>query len=156
MSNHKGERKMNDEMDINAGDFDVSNVTDAMDVIDLTMERFLDTASVDVVYGDPVEHGDTMIIPTAEILVGLGFGVGYGGGSSGKDREEEGEGYGEGGGGGGGGRTFSRPVAIVVSSPEGVRVEPVVDITKIALGFLTAAGFMTGMILRMLSPKKMS
>lgn len=145
---------MNDELDINAGDFEVSSVTDAMDVIDLTMERFLDTASVDLVYGEPVEHGDTMIIPTAEILVGLGFGAGYGGGSSPK-QEDEGEGYGEGGGGGGGGRTFSRPVAIVVSSPEGVRVEPVVDITKIALGFLTAAGFMTGMILRMLSPKRM-
>jgi uncharacterized spore protein YtfJ len=145
---------MNDELDINAGDFEVSSVTDAMDVIDLTMERFMDTASVDLVYGEPVEHGDTMIIPTAEILVGLGFGAGYGGGSSPK-QEEEGEGYGEGGGGGGGGRTFSRPVAIVVSSPEGVRVEPVVDITKIALGFLTAAGFMTGMILRMLSPKRM-
>jgi uncharacterized spore protein YtfJ len=146
---------MNDEMDINASDFEVSSVTDAMDVIDLTMERFLDTASVDLVYGDPVEHGDTMIIPTAEILVGLGFGAGYGGGGSGKQEDEEaGEGYGEGGGGGGGGRTFSRPVAIVVSSPEGVRVEPVVDVTKIALGALTAAGFMTGMLMRMISPKK--
>lgn len=148
---------MNDEMEINASDFDVSSVTDAMDVIDLTMERFLDTASVDLVYGDPVEHGDTMIIPTAEILVGLGFGAGYGGGGSGKQEDEEGgEGYGEGGGGGGGGRTFSRPVAIVVSSPEGVRIEPVVDVTKIALGALTAAGFMTGMLMRMISPKKMS
>jgi uncharacterized spore protein YtfJ len=151
---------MNDELDINAGDFDVDSVTDAMDVIELTMERFLDTASVDLVYGDPVEHGDTLIIPTAEILAGLGFGVGSGSGSAGKHDEEEGEeggeGYGEGGGGGGGGRTFARPVAIVVSSPEGVRVEPVVDVTKIALGFLTAAGFMTGMILRMLSPKRMS
>ena len=151
---------MNDELDINAGDFDVDSVTDAMDVIELTMERFLDTASVDLVYGDPVEHGDTLIIPTAEILAGLGFGVGSGSGSAGKHDEEEGEeggeGYGEGGGGGGGGRTFARPVAIVVSSPEGVRVEPVIDVTKIALGFLTAAGFMTGMILRMLSPKRMS
>ncbi len=151
---------MNDEMDINASDFDVSSVTDAMDVIDLTMERFLDTASVDLVYGDPVEHGDTMIIPTAEILVGLGFGAGYGGGRSGKQEDEDeereaGEGYGEGGGGGGGGRTFSRPVEIVVYSPEGVRVEPVVDVTKIALGALTAAGFMTGMLLRMISPKKL-
>jgi uncharacterized spore protein YtfJ len=114
---------MNDELDINAGDFDVDSVTDAMDVIELTMERFLDTASVDLVYGDPVEHGDTLIIPTAEILAGLGFGVGSGSGSAGKhdeeDGEEGGEGYGEGGGGGGGGRTFARPVAIVVSSPRG-------------------------------------
>jgi uncharacterized spore protein YtfJ len=153
---------MNDELDINAGDFEIDSVTDAMDVIELTLERFLDTASVDLVYGDPVEHGDTLIIPTAEILAGLGFGVGSGSGSAGKHDEEGeegvegGEGYGEGGGGGGGGRTFARPVAIVVSSPEGVRVEPVVDVTKIALGFLTAAGFMTGMILRMLSPKRVN
>jgi uncharacterized spore protein YtfJ len=153
---------MNDELDIDAGDFEVDSVTDAMDVIELTLERFLDTASVDLVYGDPIEHGDTLIIPTAEILAGLGFGVGSGSGSAGKhddegeEGEEGGEGYGEGGGGGGGGRTFARPVAIVVSSPEGVRVEPVVDVTKIALGFLTAAGFMTGMILRMLSPKRLS
>jgi uncharacterized spore protein YtfJ len=150
---------MNDELDINAGDFEVDSVTDAMDVVELTIERFLDTASVDLVYGDPVEHGDTLIIPTAEILAGLGFGVGSGSGSSGKQEEEgegDGEGYGDWGGGGGGGRTFARPVAIVVSSPEGVRVEPVVDVTKIALGFITAAGFMTGMILRMLSPKRLS
>jgi uncharacterized spore protein YtfJ len=148
---------MNDELDFNADDFEIDSVTDAMDVIELTMERFLDTASVDLVYGEPVEHGDTLIIPAAEILAGLGFGVGTGSGGSGKGTEEaegEGEGYGEGAGGGGGGRTFARPVAIIVSSPEGVRVEPVVDVTKIALGFLTAAGFMTGMILRMLSPKR--
>jgi len=154
---------MNDELDTNVSDFEVDSATDAMDVIELTMERFLDTASVDLVYGEPVEHGDTLIIPTAEILAGLGFGVGYVRGGSGKGEGDEGEeeqgeegGYGEGGGGGGGGRTFARPVAIVVSSPEGVRIEPVVDMTKIALGFLTAAGFMTGMILRMLGPKRPS
>lgn len=152
---------MNDELDLNVSDFEVDRVTDALDVIELTMERFLDTASVDLVFGEPIEHGDTLIIPAAEILAGLGFGVGSGSGSSGNktdENEEEGDGenYGEGGGGGGGGRTFARPVAIVVSSPEGVRVEPVVDVTKIALGFLTAAGFMTGMILRMLNPKQMS
>jgi hypothetical protein len=40
---------MNDELDFNAGDFEIDSVTDAMDVIELTMERFLDTASVDLV-----------------------------------------------------------------------------------------------------------
>jgi hypothetical protein len=42
-------------------------------------------------------------------------------------------------------------VAVVVASPEGVRVEPVVDITKIALAGLTALGFMVGMMFRMSS-----
>jgi hypothetical protein len=49
---------------------------------------------------------------------------------------------------------FSRPVAVIIASPEGVRVEPVVDVTKIALAALTAAGFMVGMLLRMNRPRK--
>jgi uncharacterized spore protein YtfJ len=57
---------------------------------------------------------------------------------------------GGGSGGGGGGRVLSRPVAIIVSSPEGVYIEPVIDVTKIALAALTAAGFMVGMVTKML------
>jgi uncharacterized spore protein YtfJ len=60
-----------------------------------------------------------------------------------------GGGSGGGGGGGGGGRVFSRPVAVVVASPEGVRVEPVLDVTKIALAALTAGGFMLATLARM-------
>jgi hypothetical protein len=45
-------------------------------------------------------------------------------------------------------------VAVVIASPEGVRVEPVVDPTKIALAALTAAGFMLGMFFRMSNPRR--
>jgi uncharacterized spore protein YtfJ len=115
-----------------------------------TMEEFLAAADVRVVYGEPIQHDDTTIIPTAEVLCGLGFGVGSGRGTSnddGSDKPSEGIGS----GGGGGGRILSRPVAVVVASPEGVRVEPVVDITKIALAGLTALGFMVSMMFRMSS-----
>jgi uncharacterized spore protein YtfJ len=115
-------------------------------VIQDTLDKFIATADVQVVYGEPIMHGDTLILPSAEILAGMGFGVGYG---SGKSNAEEGEELGRAGGGGGGGRVLSRPVAVIVASPEGVRVEPVVDVTKIGLAALTAAGFMFGMILRM-------
>jgi uncharacterized spore protein YtfJ len=115
-----------------------------------TMEEFLATADVGVVYGEPIQHGDTIIIPTAEILCGMGFGIGSGSGS-GVDQKADQPVKGSGGGGGGGGRILSRPVAVVVVSPEGVRVEPVVDITKIALAGLTALGFMVGMMFRMSS-----
>jgi uncharacterized spore protein YtfJ len=115
-------------------------------VLQDTLDKFISTADVQVVYGEPIQHGDTLILPTAEIVAGLGFGIGYG---SGRSNAEEGESTGNGGGGGGGGRVLSRPVAVVVASPEGVRVEPVVDITKIGLAAITAAGFMFGMILRM-------
>jgi len=118
-----------------------------------TMEEFLATADVSVVYGEPIQHDDTIIIPTAEVLAGLGFGFGSGSGNSpeGSDQKPaEGSGF----GGGGGGRVLSRPVAVVVASPEGVRVEPVIDITKIALAGLTALGFMVGMMFRMTSRRR--
>jgi uncharacterized spore protein YtfJ len=115
-----------------------------------TMEEFLATADVGVVYGEPIKHDETTIIPTAEILCGLGFGIGSGG-ATGVDQKADKPVNGSGSGGGGGGRILSRPVAVIVVSPEGVRVEPVVDITKIALAGLTALGFMVGMMFRMSS-----
>jgi uncharacterized spore protein YtfJ len=121
-----------------------------LDVFQDTMEEFLAAADVRVVYGEPIEHDDTVIIPTAEVLCGLGFGVGHGSGTS-ADQNPEKPSLGSASGGGGGGRILSRPVAVVVASPEGVRVEPVVDITKIALAGLTAVGFMVGMMFRMSS-----
>ncbi len=130
----------------------------ALELMQNTMDEFLATADVHAVYGEPIVHDDTLIIPTAEVLCGMGFGVGSGSGSgtdSGKEEEtgSPASGSGSGGGGGGGGRVLARPVAVVVAGPEGVRVEPVIDITKIALASLTAVGFMAGMLLRMLSPK---
>ena len=120
----------------------------AIDMAQETLEAFIETADVRKVYGEPIVHEDTMIIPAAEVLVAAGFGAGYGSGS-----DEEGEG-GAGGGAGGGGRTFSRPVAIVIADKNGVRVEPVMDPTKIALTFFTALGFMVATIAKMKSGKR--
>lgn len=122
---------------------------DAIDGIEATLERFLDTAGVDQAFGEPVEHGDVTIIPAAEVLVGLGFGMGFGSGTS-PNKETQETNSGSGGGGGGGGRILSRPVAVIVAGPDGVRVEPVLDPTKIALAAFTAGGFMMSMIARML------
>ena len=147
---------MNEEMTPTPAMEEIESPMSAMESIEFTMEKFLDTARVEAVYGEPVEHGDTIIIPCAEVLAAAGFGLGYGSGHSDVSEEEAQtekaapSRSGEGGGGGGGGRTFSRPVAVIVASPEGVRVEPVVDITKIVLAALTAAGFMIGMLARMM------
>ena len=46
------------------------------------------------------------------------------------------------GGGGGGGFSMARPVAVISVGPEGVRVEPIVDVTKLGLAFLTLLGSM--------------
>ena len=42
------------------------------------MDKFVDTASVDAVYGKPVKSGDLIIIPAAEVMCGMGFGMGTG------------------------------------------------------------------------------
>jgi uncharacterized spore protein YtfJ len=141
------EKQMSEEVKKPASAGEAERSAQAIDAVQSTLERFLDTADVKHVYGEPIQHGDTVVIPTAEVLTGLGFGAGSGFGTGG-------EGEGSGGGGGGGGRTLSRPVAIVVVSPDGVRVQEVVDPTKIALAAITAGGFMVGMLMRMISPKR--
>ena len=121
--------------------------TAEIDLMQDTMDSLLAVASVDAVYGQPVKNGDTLIIPAAEVLAGAGFGFGSGSGG------EEGS-NGQGIGGGGGGRSFARPVAVIIASPEGVRVEPVMDGTKISLAVLTAGAMMLGLALRLLRPAK--
>jgi uncharacterized spore protein YtfJ len=111
-----------------------------------TLEQLIETADVEHVYGRPIKQGEVAIIPSAEVLTAVAFGIGSGLGSS-----ADGEGY---GGGGGGGRTLARPVAVIIASPDGVRVEPVFDPTKIMLAALTAGGFMVGMLSRMFKSRR--
>ena len=117
--------------------------TDSIKLFHNTLDKFLDTARVEAAYGEPVRNGDTVIIPTAEILGLIGFGLGTGGS---KDSQQQASG---GMGGGGGGRTLSRPVAAIVVTPNRVRVEPIIDVTKVWMAGLTAAGFMFAMLARM-------
>lgn len=125
----------------------------SLSAFESTLERFFKTSGVDRVFGKPVQKGDTTIIPAAEVISGIGFGVGHGYGV-GTDEKGGSSGTGGGEGGGGGGRSFSRPVAVVISTPEGVRVEPVVDPTKILLAAITAGGFMAAMFMRIISPRR--
>jgi uncharacterized spore protein YtfJ len=110
-------------------------------------ERILAAGDVAKVYGKPIQKGEMTIIPAAEILAIGGFGAGAG---SGADPRRGG-----GGGGGGGGRVLARSVAVIVATPDGaVRVQPVIDVTKIALAALTAAGFVIATWSGMTRPKK--
>jgi uncharacterized spore protein YtfJ len=125
----------------------LATTREAADVIESTMEKFLEAASVEHVYSEPVKYGDTVVIPAAEIISAAGFGIGLGSGSGGDDEEGE-SGSGAGGGGGGGGRVLARPVAVVIATPEGVRVEPVADRTKVLLALITTLGFMFSVLAR--------
>ena len=125
-------------------EMEINDPGQAIDMMQETLETFLETADVNRVYAQPVEHEGNLIIPAAEVIAGMGFGAGYGAGGPLDD-----DGGGSGGGGGGGGKTLARPVAVIISDKNGVRVEPVIDPTKIALAAFTAFGFMFATLAKM-------
>ena len=97
------------------------------------LSQLVATARADAVFGQPVVSGDTTIISCSEIAIGMGMGSGSG------PVDEKGNPTGGGSGGGGGAR--GRPVAAIVITKEGVRVEPIFDLTKIVLASLTTGAF---------------
>lgn len=117
------------------------------------MMRMCDVAQATSVFTEPVIVGEYAVLAASEVTINLGYGYGGGGGGqpvSEKTEEERAEsGMGFGAGGGGGGMASARPVAAIEVGPRGIRVEPIVDPTKIALAFFTAFGAMFMMFNRM-------
>jgi uncharacterized spore protein YtfJ len=133
------------------------------------LEKIIATARPAAVFGQPVTGGDYTVISAAEVSCAMGVGFGGGGSNAADDEPEsdeiapEGEaseglksrhdltpqpgGYGI--GGGGGGLSTARPVAAISIGPDGVHVEPVVDVTKVALAFFTTLGAMALMFSNM-------
>jgi len=129
------------------------------------LEKFVETARPSSVYAPPLTAGEYTVITALEVYAGMGVGFGGGGGSGPAASEKpisdqppaevsaadddlppsSGVGY----GGGGGGVTLGRPVAAITIGPDGVRVEPIVDVTKIAIAFFTTFGAMALMFSRM-------
>jgi len=119
----------------------------SLDVVQTTFDQLLSTANVSAVYARPVRQGDTMVITAAEVFSVVGFGIGEG---SGQQADQKGGGS----GGGGMGRAFSRPVAVVVCTPNGVSIQPVMDRTKLWMAALNAAGFMLVTLSKMRRPPR--
>jgi uncharacterized spore protein YtfJ len=78
------------------------------------------------------------------------MGFGFGGGGSVSPMGEGSESVPNYGTGGGGGGAAARPVAAIEIGPQGVIVEPIIDVTKIVLAFFTALGAMAVMMVRMM------
>jgi uncharacterized spore protein YtfJ len=89
----------------------------------------LSDVSADRIFSEPVRSGDRVVVTAAAFDIAMGMGVGGGGDNAGNG----------GGGGGGGGRTEGRPVAAIEIGPDGVRVRPVVDLTRVGVTALFAA-----------------
>jgi uncharacterized spore protein YtfJ len=111
-------------------------------------DRFFDTvlaaAQPSAVFSAPVVSGEYTVITASEVFAGGGFGFAGGVGPSLHSRKPESSiteaGIASGNGGGGGGGSHSRPVAAVVIGPDGVKVRPIVDATRIALAVMAAWG----------------
>ena len=131
---------------INSSDQSQERVLDAM-------KNMFAAARGGVVFGRPVTVGDQTVIMASEVVSGGGFGFGRGIGpvEQGAHGDETGSSTppGMGTGGGGGGGSVARPVAVITIGPDGAKVKPVVDVTKIALAALTAWGMMVPMLLRL-------
>jgi uncharacterized spore protein YtfJ len=108
------------------------------------MDKLFQAARPESLYSPPVVQGEYAVIIASEVAGGLGYGFGGGGGLGPVTEDKPAEG-GAGAGGGGGGSIMARPVAAISIGPNGVRVEPIMDPTKIAIAFFTtfAAIFMT-------------
>lgn len=105
--------------------------------------KLFDITKPEAIYSPPVTVGDVTVITASEYTAGLGVGYGGGGGTSGDEADAAGEAAtGYGGGGGGGGGTVGRPVAAIIIESGSARVEPIMDVTKVALAFITAVGAM--------------
>lgn len=107
----------------------INSETEAM----MTLAKLFDVYQPGVIFSEPTIVGDQAVITASEVYVAMGLGFGHGAGDAEGAR-------GEGGGGGGGGASGGRPTAAIIIGPTGVRVEPIVDVTKITLAFITMVG----------------
>lgn len=109
---------------------------DVMSELSRLPERIAGTSC----FGEPVTSGDRTVIPVATVSYGFGFGSGGG-------QSHEGE-TGSGAGGGGGART--RGIGAIEVSPDGVRIHPLRDETRIAIAGIVMAFVATLIVARTL------
>ncbi len=139
---------------------DEAPVASVVGTVRQSLDRLFQAARPELVFGQPIEYGEMKIIPCAEVTMSMGFGGG--GGSAPAVKSENAaspvtadsahprdEAVGNGLGLGGGGSARSRPVALIIMTPRGVRVQPIVDVTKIILAAI-ASGSMAFFSLRFL------
>lgn len=107
----------------------------AIDKLFNTVDSLRENAQANAVFGQPQTVGEKTVIPIAQ--VSYGFGVGFGEGTT--PSEEGKEDTGAGGGAGGGLKT--RPVAVLVVTPEKAWVEPIVDEGRVALAGIALAAW---------------
>ena len=85
------------------------------------LSKVTDNLMVGRVFGEPIEHGDILVIPVARIRGGAG-----GGGGTDATTEDSGS--------GGGGAFEATPAGVFVVKNDTVSWRPAVDVTRIVIG----------------------
>jgi uncharacterized spore protein YtfJ len=104
------------------------------------MERFFAAAQPGTVFSEPVTQGAYTVITAREVTFGGGYGFGGGCGPAPQPSGESTTTVAGGRGGGAGGGSMGRPIAAIIIGPDGVKVQPIVDVTKFLLAALGAMG----------------
>jgi uncharacterized spore protein YtfJ len=86
-------------------------------LIKTTLGEIEKVLSTKTVVGEPLTIEGNTLIP----LISAGFGFGAGGGSGKGEAKQKGEGT----GGGAGGGAWVKPVAVIIVTKEGVKIEPI-------------------------------
>ena len=86
-------------------------------LVKTTLSEIEKVLSTKTVVGEPITVQDATLVP----LITAGFGFGAAGGSGKGETKQKGEGT----GGGTGGGAWVKPVAIVIISKDGVKIEPI-------------------------------
>ncbi len=103
---------------------DIQRVLDAL-------EDLREGANVNACFGEPVTVEGRTVIPVARVGYGFGVGAAHAPGREGEGEEAASEE--EGAGGGGLGAMTGCPLGVIEVTPEGIRVEPVIDRQKVAM-----------------------
>ena len=109
-----------------------------------TIQAVMRGASAAAVYGEPVQSGERLVVPAADLTGGFGFGIG-----AGRGPRTAGDDTGRGSGGGGGGGIRARPVAAIEIGPEGVQIQPIIDLTRVSLAGMVTGVFVLCWIVRL-------
>ena len=102
------------------------------------IEKMLAFAQPGAVYSAPVVSGAYTVITASEAFGGGGFGYGSGPATGAQPVASKATEAKQSTGGGGGGGSHSRPVAAIVIGPDGVKVQPIADVTKIVVAMIGA------------------
>lgn len=115
------------------------------DRVEGIIEKLTVAGSVSAAFGEASTVGDRTIIPVARVSTGGGFGFGSGQAEAVQDTAASG-----GSGAGGGAGAMATPIAAIVVTPEEVRVQPIVDVTKVTLAAIASLAFNLYWVLRFL------